>query len=159
MPPLSPEAKERRAKNKAAKELLATLTPAQLDEVGTMFGMSNCGMAITDTPESLAETDEQYECFMEEIKSWQKMLRNPREKWGYHRDLQEMVALAKKRRPRFVTRTCYDATDIPTRYWIVDTTKTEGHNWGVGIVQEFNVSDNSEAGKLAEERCAELNNQ
>lgn len=85
--------------NAEARTLLNQLTPSQLDEIGVMIGMSNLGADRYDRPESLAESDEMYEGFMEEIRDWQRQLRDPNEQWGWCSDLEEMATEAVKRRP------------------------------------------------------------
>lgn len=81
------------------QELLDGLTPAQRDELGVMFGMSNCGMDRFAKPEQLAETDRDFRYFMQEIRVWQKLLRKKGENWECFKDFPEMVAEAKRRRP------------------------------------------------------------
>ncbi len=82
-----------------ARKLLDSLTVEQRDEVGTILGMSNCGMDRFATPEQIAETDRDFRYFMVEINAWRKRLRRKGEKWGWCDDLDVLVAEAKKRRP------------------------------------------------------------
>jgi hypothetical protein len=88
------------AADEAARVLLDGLSPAQLDEVGTMLGMSNMGLHRLDRPEALAESDEMYDGMMEEICSWRRQLRDRKERWGWLADLSELAAEARRRRPQ-----------------------------------------------------------
>lgn len=88
---------EAKRRDPVHRELLDGLTPAQVDELGVMFGMSNLGQDWRDRPESVAEDDEMYEGFMEEIRHWQRRFRDRKERWGCHHDFPEMVAEAVRR--------------------------------------------------------------
>lgn len=83
-------------RDRQARELLRTLNKDQLNRLGVMFGMSNAGQGKFTTPESVSETEEHYDTFNEEIRSWQKDLANfdkpkGRTNWGWADDLPEMI--------------------------------------------------------------------
>jgi hypothetical protein len=90
---------QKRKDDEAARKLLGDLTNKQLDEIGVMLGMSNLGCDKFDHPQCVAESDGMYDMMMEEIHHWQNQLRDPREKWGWCTDLEEMATEARKRRP------------------------------------------------------------